>query len=56
MNIYEYIKIEQYDIEELDISNKKLTEILDLTRFYKFVKLNCSNNQLNILPILIPNY
>ena len=31
MNIYEYIKIEQYDIEELDISNKKLTEIISST-------------------------
>ena len=43
MNIHEYIQTQQYDIEELDISNKKLTEIPDLTRFYKLVKATSCN-------------
>jgi hypothetical protein len=48
MNIYQ---TQQDDIEELDISNKKLTEFV-LSIFYKLVKFNCSNNQLIMIHIL----
>jgi Leucine-rich repeat (LRR) protein len=40
-------------ITELDLSNKNLIILPDLTKFKKLVKLNCSNNQitkLNNLP------
>jgi len=41
----EYISI-------LDISSKSLKSLLDLTRFKKLKTLNCSNNQLTLLPTL----
>lgn len=35
------------DIIELDISNKNIKGILNLSKFKKLTKLNCSNNNIN---------
>lgn len=43
--------LEQYDdnIKELDISNKNITGIIDLSRFKNLIKLNCSGNKITTI-------
>ena len=40
------------DVEEIDISNNRLTQLPDLSRFKKLQTLYCYNNQLTSLPPL----
>ncbi len=49
MNIQEYLLTLSDDIIELDLSNKNLTELPNLIRFYKLTKLNISMNKLKEL-------
>ena len=51
-NIEEYINSLPLDIEIIDVSNKKLTFIPDLSRFTKLTHLICSGNKLTQLPPL----
>ena len=44
-NIENYLNSLPEDIETIDVSNKNLTYLPSLKRFYKLKKLNCSNNQ-----------
>jgi hypothetical protein len=51
-NIEEYINSLPLDIEIIDVSNKKLTFIPDLSKFTKLTHLICSGNKLTQLPPL----
>ena len=49
-NIENYLNFLPENIEEIDISGKNLTYILDLLRFKKLKILSCSRNELTSLP------
>ena len=51
-NIEEYINSLPDDIEIIDVSNKSLTYLPSLKRFYKLKELYCYYNQLTSLPAL----
>ena len=51
-NIEEYINSLPLDTTEINISNKGLTYLPDLSRFKKLTFLNCSRNKLTQLPHL----
>jgi Leucine-rich repeat (LRR) protein len=53
-NIQEYLDSLPENITELNLSNKNLTFIPDLTRFTNLTHLYCVNNQLTTLPMLPP--
>ena len=41
--------MEDYSVEELDFSDKGITELPDLTRYKNLKKLNCSFNEITYL-------
>ena len=51
-NIEDYLDSLPEDIETIDVSNKNLTYLPSLKRFYKLKVLNCPHNQLTMLPEL----
>jgi Leucine-rich repeat (LRR) protein len=51
-NIEEYLDSLPSDTTHIDVSNKSLTYLPDLSRFTKLTYLNCSNNKLTQLPPL----
>ena len=53
-NIQTYIDSLPDDILKLNLSNKELTELPDLSRFSELEKLYCCNNQLTSLPETLP--
>jgi Leucine-rich repeat (LRR) protein len=53
-HIDEYLNALSNDIIELDISNKNLTNLPDLSRFYRLRILCCNINQIRQLPLLPP--
>ena len=53
-NMQEYLDTLLDDIIELDVSNKNLSELPDISRFTKLQKLSCYNNQITQLDNL-PN-
>jgi hypothetical protein len=54
-NIETYLNSLPEDIEEIDVSHKKLKYIPDLSKFKNLKMLNCSGNQLTSLPSLNEN-
>jgi Leucine-rich repeat (LRR) protein len=53
-NIKDYLNSLDDDVTEIDVANKNLTNLPDLTRFKKLEILRCDNNRLTSLPPL-PN-
>ena len=54
-NIKQYIDSLPNDIETIDVSNKNIDYLPDLSRFKHLKQLNCSYNQLTSLPDLNEN-
>jgi hypothetical protein len=54
MSIEKYLHTLSDDIIELDLSNKNITELPDLSKYYKLTKLNISMNKLKELTKLPP--
>ena len=54
-DIYKYIDSLPDDIDEIDVSFKKLNYLPDLSRFKKLETLFCYNNKLTSLPVLPEN-
>ena len=50
-----YVDSLDINITELDLSNKNLTELSDLSRFTKLQILKCSNNKFTSLPNNLPD-
>jgi len=51
-DVYEYLNELDYDVSFIDLSNRNLTHIPDLTRFVLLHKFWCNNNRLTQLPAL----
>ncbi len=54
-NIKDYLNSLDEYVTEIDVSNKNLTNLPNLTRFKKLELLRCDNNRLTMLPAL-PNH
>ena len=49
-----YLNSLSTDIEEIDVSYKKINYLPDLSKFTKLKRLNCNYNNLYFLPTLHP--
>ena len=50
-NITEYLNSLDEDIEFIDVSNKNLINLPNLSRFKKLKEIYCCNNKLTFLPV-----
>jgi Leucine-rich repeat (LRR) protein len=50
MSINEYLNNLPDNVERIDLSNKKLDELPDLSRFHNLKELNCENNGITSMP------
>jgi Leucine-rich repeat (LRR) protein len=54
-NIEEYLNSLDENSKEIDVANRNLTKLPNLTRFKKLEQLHCNHNQLRSLPALPTN-